>query len=776
MPDTLVCCTIVDFHLHMSNMLKGVLLVASAAWTAAQSSSEPCAIVAAQLNRATNIEAQAAYECLESVPVDVQGNRLLLDELKNIWQFQSELAWLKNPGNEWEWGPLDIEAELDNIKSNLDSFSSEYAVQLAIQNITIRTGNFHFNYRPDILQVFRFLRPFNVASISQDGKSLPKLYVADDVLALAQGSSDVSEISKLNGQDPYAFLLSVSWSQYIDSDGLLNKMVAKGDTDNPGSFMIQSKYDGNSTDVTWANGTTVSVTNLARSEQDFSRVTDGQSFFNAFCTGRLFAQPATASTKSTTGSPETDSQGPQNPASLSHVISPSAPDPVPRIPTGIYHLRNKRQTIPSPYADAIVESQSQVVAGYYLNGNGYEDVAVLKIISFSNPSSDIDETDFNNEFQAVVSKFLESCVSDNKQKLIIDLRENGGGNTNLLLDVFMQLFPEMVPFSGQRYRATEAFLKIGDAVNEIRGDSSKARTFTRFTRNDIEKSNIYRYWSWWHFLNSDGADFKDWNDFNGPVKLNGDSFTSTMRYNYTDELSILPAGFRFVNGTRPTPFNASNIVMYTDALCGSSCASFHEELKNIAGVKAVTVGGRPENKPIQTVTGSKGGEVTPLFYWQMYAEVALNLSSLADLSAFSATDSVLSGIANTPQITTRAGDESSRLQSQDQVRKGDASGTPLQYIYEASDCKIFYTAETFFDPDAAWKQAWDAFQDEGKCVEGSTGHKSSLSGGYKPYGPGELKAEDQPQSSADGDRPGSGSDQKDAASSVRISGDRKSVV
>lgn len=531
MPDTLVCCTFVDFHLRMSNMLKGVLLVASAAWAAAQSSSEPCAIVAAQLDRATNIEAQAAFECLESVPVDVQGNRLLLDELKNIWQFQSELAWLKNPGDDWEWGPLDIEAELDNIKSNLDSFSSEYAVQLAIQNITIRTGNFHFNYRPDILQVFKFLRPFNVASISQDGKSLPKLYVADDVLALAQGSSDVSEISKLNGQDPYAFLLSVSWSQYIDSDGLINKMMAKGDTDNPGSFMIQSKYDGNSTEVTWANGTTVAVTNIARSEEDFTGVTDGPSFFDAFCTGRLFAQPTTASTKSATGSPETDGEGPKSPASLNYVISPSAPDPVPRIPTGIYHLRNKRQTIPSPYAEAVVESQSQVVAGYYLNGNGYDDVAVLKIISFSNPSSDIDETDFNNEFQAVVARFLESCVSDNKQKLIIDLRENGGGNTNLLLDVFMQLFPEMVPFSAQRYRATEAFLKIGDAVNEIRGDPSKARTFTRFTRSDIENSNIYRYWSWWHFLNSDGADFKDWNDFNGPVNLNGDSFTSTMRYN-----------------------------------------------------------------------------------------------------------------------------------------------------------------------------------------------------------------------------------------------------
>lgn len=239
---------------------------------------------------------------------------------------------------------------------------------------------------------------------------------------------------------------------------------------------------------------------------------------------------------------------------------------------------------------------------------------------------------------------------------------------------------------------------------------------------------------------------------------------------YTDQLSILPPGFRFVNGTRPTPFNASNIVMYTDALCGSSCASFHEELKNIAGIKAVTVGGRPENKPIQTITGSKGGEVTPLYYWQIFAETALNLSSVASLSAFSASDSVLSGMANIPQLATRAGDASSRLQSQDQVRKGDASATPLQYIYEASDCKIFYTPETYFDPDAAWKQAWDAFQDNSKCVKGSTGHKSSLSGGYKAYGPGELKAEDQPKSSADDGRKGSGGDKKDAAGNVRMSG------
>ena len=525
--------------------LRSIVLVASAALAAAQSSSsEPCAIVAAQLEESaaqlegpTTVNALAAYECLESVPVDVQGNGQLIDELKKIWQFQSELQWLKNPGKHWEFGPLDIEAELDNVKKNLASYSSEYAAQLAIQNITIRTGNFHFNYVPDILQVFQFGRLFNVASISQNGTALPKLCVADDVSGLAEGNSEISEIAKINGQDPYDFLLSVSWGQYIDSDGLLNNMLAKGDTDNVGAFMIQGKYDGNSTDVTWANGSAASVPNVARTKLSFSGITDGKSFFNAFCTGRVSG--ASAVTKAGPVSLDTarPNSNPSGLASISHIISPSAPGPVPRIPTDTYHRRSKRQDFEHYDVVAVDKASSGVVAGYFLSGSGYDDIAVLKIISFSNPSQSMSEEDFNNDFQATVKSFLAQCVDKKKQKLIIDLRENGGGNTNLLLDAFMQLFPEMEPFSGQRYRATDAFLKIGDAVNEIRGNAAKESKYQSFMEEDFEENFTFRYWSWWHFLNSEGADFKGWDDFNGPVDLNGDSYTATMRYNVSRDAS-----------------------------------------------------------------------------------------------------------------------------------------------------------------------------------------------------------------------------------------------
>lgn len=714
-----------------------------------------------------------AFDCLNSVPVDTNGNRQLIDELKEVWQFQSELVWYKNPGSDWEYGSLDIIGELDSIKNNLGSFKSEYAVQLAIQNITVRTGNFHFNYVPDILQVFQFARPFNVASVSSDGKALPKMYVHEDIAPLAAGNRRVSAIEQINGQDPYAFMKSTWFSQYIDSDGRMNNMFSKGDTEHGGSFASQDKYDGNSTDIKWANGSTVSFRNLAFSDFRFSSVKDGKSFFQAFCTGAISSTPQSALTKGKETDGDNAGVSPNAPSDVTswlkpHIISPHAPGPVLTIPHVDYHTRNKRQTIPSElYPTAIAKDSGGTVAGYFLTGQGYADVAVLKIISFSNPNSS-GETLYNNEFQATVKNFLAQCERQKKTKLVIDLRENGGGATNLLLDAFMQLFPELDPFSGQRYRASEPWLKIGEAVNDIRSNSDMARKYRIAVGESIENTSIYRYWAWWHFRKANGENFASWDEFNGPLKLNSDELTVTMRYNYSsaDRVSILPNGFNFVNGTRPSLFDPKNVVMFSDGLCGSSCASFAEELKNVAGVKAVAVGGRPEEKPMQAVTGSKGGEVMPLFVFPEYAGLLLNISSPIGISTIKSNDATLTKIANVPRIAVRAGDSSTRVQSQDQIRKGDNTATPLQFIYDAADCKIFYTPETYSDPDLAWKQAWDAFSDDSKCVSGSTKHKSSISGGFKAFGAKDLTANDQPE----GSNGGSGSGKKSAAPSVRGSG------
>lgn len=74
------------------------------------------------------------------------------------------------------------------------------------------------------------------------------------------------------------------------------------------------------------------------------------------------------------------------------------------------------------------------------------------------------------------------------------------------------------------------------------------------------------------------------------------------------------------------------------------------------------------------------------------------------------------------------------------IRRGDTSFTPLQFVYEAADCRFFYTAEMLANVSSVWTRVANmafgssssAQQDWARnplCVRGSTGHRSSVSGG-----------------------------------------------
>lgn len=107
---------------------------------------EPCADVRSQWLNAksrtrgtasgVSIPAQTAYECLMSVPVDIEGDVKMIQELKNFLEYQSTLAWLKS-GVEGQIQPLDIFAELDTISKNVKAkaYTSDWQVQMAIRNL-----------------------------------------------------------------------------------------------------------------------------------------------------------------------------------------------------------------------------------------------------------------------------------------------------------------------------------------------------------------------------------------------------------------------------------------------------------------------------------------------------------------------------------------------------------------------------------------------------------------------------------------------------------------
>lgn len=65
--------------------------------------------------------------------------------------------------------------------------------------------------------------------------------------------------------------------------------------------------------------------------------------------------------------------------------------------------------------------------------------------------------------------------------------------------------------------------------------------------------------------------------------------------------------------------------------------------------------------------------------------------------------------------------------------RDDESVTPLEFTYEAADCRLFYTGDMIRDVTNVWKKTVDAHWGDAKqtCVDDSVGHESSLSGGAK---------------------------------------------
>ena len=83
--------------------------------------------------------------------------------------------------------------------------------------------------------------------------------------------------------------------------------------------------------------------------------------------------------------------------------------------------------------------------------------------------------------------------------------------------------------------------------------------------------------------------------------------------------------------------------------------------------------------------------------------------------------------------------ESGAFNTHNQFRVGDGTETPLHHVYEAADCRLWPTWEMMYDPIFLWNRvATVAFKerqgmqfDSPWCVQGSTGHPTSIGGGWE---------------------------------------------
>jgi len=91
-----------------------------------------------------------------------------------------------------------------------------------------------------------------------------------------------------------------------------------------------------------------------------------------------------------------------------------------------------------------------------MGGTENSDVAVLNAASF-------DAKGIANvtEFLTKSASFLATCKSAGKDRLIVDVRNNLGGDVILGYALFLQLFPDIIPYSGVRLSGSDAANELG---------------------------------------------------------------------------------------------------------------------------------------------------------------------------------------------------------------------------------------------------------------------------------------------------------------------------
>lgn len=676
---------------------------------------EPCAIVSASLaaigpSGRPAVPAEVGYNCLNSVKVDVAGDIQQIEELKAYLQWQTTFTYLSNPPAGYTEKPVDILGGLDLIAQMVKngSYTSEWAVQSNISSLLSQAYDGHLLFASDMASVIVFERNHALVSISKDGVALPELYIYEDIMKTQNGEKFTpSSVKTINGQNATSYVSNQALQvTYHDADTRFNTMfpnqalISTGE--NYVGYFALGQYDGPSTSYVFSNGSTLDSPNLALIQQSFDGVDSGESFFSTFCQGPTSSAAATAT--------------PSAASSTAAASSTEAASPTPSA-TG--------------YPEPVVIHSGLAIGGYFINETGFEDVAVLSIPLFEPPNDSI------LEFQDVLREFLATATSSGKTRLVVDTRGNGGGNTILGFEVFKQLFPSIAPFGASRFHAHSAFELIGAALTDVVNNE----TFIQQDGADyLAMLGNFSFFDYKLLLDVNNQDFTSFEDYFGPHVVHGDNYTAVWRYNFSNPISTSYTSFSltgYVNNTKVTaqPFKAENIVLLQDGFCSSTCTIFSELMKEQGKVESIAVGGLPANAPMQAIGGTKGSMTLRFDNIQSLALMSFDLAAVqSEKMVEMLNTTIINTLAYPQQLLNRVGYSSNggtraQINAADNLRNGDASETPLEFVYEAADCRIFYTAEMVANVEETWKAVATAKWGKGGCVPGSTGAPSSISGG-----------------------------------------------
>lgn len=471
------------------------------------------------------VAASLAYACLNTVPLHKDAGIQLIDALEPYLEWQSDAAYKADPPADYFYPPHDIFKTLAGVRADLvaDKYTNEYEFQADLYaRVFGPAHDGHFVFYPDALTVaFEWTRTKPIVSISENGRDLPvvklygesmnpashavdmSLYTTSPTIADPEKEDVVRDpktapvITKINGIEASKFVLdtiaTASFNQ--DGDAAYNSMfyskaftAATAGTEGyfTGGGRTRYIYQGPETTFTFDNGTNATFENTASVKANMTGIVDGKSYFDTLCVlsidGRRSTPPATIGARAQPG---------QN----------------------------------SGYPEPVLATDDGIVSGYFLDGDDFDDVAVISLLSFD-PSSP-------RQFQAVVQNFFAEAVAAGKSKLVVDFQGNPGGFIALGYDFYGQLFPQVRADGFSRWKLNPEFETLAHVYSNV------SRGVNPFTEADLEQVRAYLSSENWRFdLDLAERGFTSFADKFGPRVFKDTNYTALMRWNWSDPLRL----------------------------------------------------------------------------------------------------------------------------------------------------------------------------------------------------------------------------------------------
>ncbi|TDZ29030.1 Peptidase S41 family protein ustP [Colletotrichum spinosum] len=644
--------------------------------------SEACAEIGRAYDEARSSKSSAtvkpsvAYECLRSIPVDVERDVALIKYLRPWLEFQSTIGILPDPPEEYLYPGVDIFGGFDNITRAVEGgeYDSQYDFALDLYRlINVKPREGHLGYTPVLGSLLDFDTPELFISISVDGLKTPKVYLHSDYTKSVRQDYEASEVTKFDDASIVDYLQqrSVDNSRDQDPDAAYNEQLFTAALDNTGQTAGAGRYMhttlSDESVIELANGTKLTMTNLARVNANFSGITSGEDVHRRFeVPDRYGEAEGSVNTTQTSFSPSLDG-------------------------------------LPDPF----VIHRDRYVTGYHPETPKLDDTAVLVVSSFTSQVTDRRTGDDVTDFIRVHTHFVERSRRERRSKLVIDLQGNGGGYVASAMSMYAVLFPEGgdAAHMNMRLRAHAALDWVGTTAQSA----------------GVDPQDLPYPFGYSGFLDENLRNFSDWRDFYGPETIGGREYTNVVQPGEMRFAATGAPGFEI-----PEPwFEPKDTVIVTDGHCASACAYVVGMMARELGVQTVALGGRPIEAPMQAIGGTKGGPVITLYPYQLIYPA---LEALAvppgdvDVTPFADPTPPLAGPST----------ESWAVNSANVYLDDDLDGTPVQFRYEAANCKLFFTWETLTDFTKLWEAVVNVKWNGAKCVKGSTTNADGTMGSTTP--------------------------------------------